>query len=323
MIKLFKPFGFLLALSFSYAYLQAQEPGMDQKNNDESIIILKKDSSKEKVTVVIDGNNITVNGKPIEDFTSDDIDIIQQKNNLEPDLRLRSEMLPQFNTFRKDIFKKIQSNTAFLGVMTEKSEQGAKITDVTDGSAASKAGLKEDDIITKVDADKISGPDDLYKAVGKHKPEDKIEITYLRSGKQTTTNATLGKSEQVNVYSWNAPENFNYDFNGDLDGNNFHGFAYSMNPKPRLGISVQDTEDGNGVKVLDIDDDDSPAAKAGLKEGDLITQVNGNAIKSTDDLKSSMKDVKKGDTIKITYKRDNQTQTADIKFPKDLKTIDL
>ena len=49
-------------------------------STDQSIIIHKKDSSKEKITVVIDGNNITVNGKPIDDFTSKDIDIIKQDN---------------------------------------------------------------------------------------------------------------------------------------------------------------------------------------------------------------------------------------------------
>ncbi|HEY1871715.1 MAG TPA: PDZ domain-containing protein, partial [Chitinophagaceae bacterium] len=97
----------------------------------------------------------------------------------------------------------------------------------------------------------------------------------------------------------------------------------SGNDKPRLGISAQDTEDDKGVKIVNIDDDDSPAAKAGLKEDDIITQVNGKAITSTEDLKESLKDVKKGDTVKITYKRNNQIQTANVKIPKDLKTIDL
>jgi len=90
---------------------------------------------------------------------------------------------------------------------------------------------------------------------------------------------------------------------------------------------AQDTEDANGVKITDVDEGDdelpSPAAKAGLKEGDVITQVNGKAIKSVDELRESLKDVKKGDTVKITYKRNNQTQTIDVKFPRELKTIDL
>ena len=124
----------------------------------------------------------------------------------------------------------------------------------------------------------------------------------------------------MKVYSWNSP-----DGQFDMKGFEPHDFAFSWNgDKPRLGIEAQDTEDGNGVKITDVDDDeDAPAAKAGLKKDDIITQVNGKAISSVDDLKESIKDVKKGDSVKITYKRNNQTQTADVKFPKELKTIDL
>ncbi len=121
-------------------------------------------------------------------------------------------------------------------------------------------------LLPKIGDDKITGPDDLYKVVGKHKPEEKVVITYLRNGKTATANATLGKSEQMRVYSWNTPE-------GDVLRKNYqpYNFSYSWSDKPRLGISAQDTEDGSGVKVLDIGDEDSPAAKAGLKEDDIIT----------------------------------------------------
>ena len=71
------------------------------------------------------------------------------------------------------MMRKIKTNSAFLGVMSEKTEQGAKITDVTKESAAEKAGLKEGDVITKINNSAISGPDDLYKIVGQHKPDDK------------------------------------------------------------------------------------------------------------------------------------------------------
>jgi len=326
MIKTFKPFVALLALSLNCLALHAQNSDNDQKSSDENIIIHKKDSVKEKITVVIDGDNITVNGKPIDDFTSNDVDIIKQRNDMDNNITAfgyggmpaLAPRAPQVQIFRDDMMRKIKSNTAFLGVMTDKTDDGAKITDVTEGSAAEKAGLKEGDVITKIGDDKISGPDDLYKAVGKHKPDEKITITYLRSGKQATANATLGKTDQMKVYSWNAPGNFNFDFNKDFNRN----FSFSFD-KPHLGISAQDTEDGNGVKIVDIDDEDSPAAKAGLKEDDIITQVNSKAITSTEDLRESVKNVKKGDTVKITFKRNNQTQTVDVKFPKDLKTIDL
>jgi serine protease Do len=331
MTKTLKPFGLLLAFLSNAAFLQAQSSNTSADTlKEQSIIIRKKNPSTEKVTVVIDGNNITVNGKPVDDFKSKDIDIIKQdmaNNDFEVladgDMAPMPPMAPkapQMKSFNHDMARTIKTNSAFLGVMTEKDDKGAKITDVTSGSAAEKAGLKEGDILTKIGDDKITGPDDLYKAIGKHKPDEKVAVSYLRNGKPLTTNITLGRSEQVKVYSWNMPDNFNEDFNRDFNRN----FSFSWkDDRPRLGISAQDTEDSSGVKILDVDDDDAPAAKAGLKEGDVITQINGKAIKSTEDLKQNMHDVKKGDTVKITYKRNNQTQTVDIKFPKELKTVDL
>ncbi len=330
MTKTLKLIGLLLAFSSNTVLLPAQNNKTSvDTSKEQSIIIHQKNSTNEKVTVVIDGNNITVNGKPVDDFKSKDIDIIRQDMAMDDaDVFVNGEMPPmapmaprppQMKSFNRDMMRTIHYNSAFLGVMTEKSDQGAKITEVTDSSAAAKAGLKEGDIITKIGDDKVTGPDDLYKAVGKHKAGEKLTVTYLRNGKQSTANATLSKSEQVKVYSWNAP-------GGDEMYKNYQPYNFSFSwdgDKPRLGISAQDTEDGNGVKILDIDDDDSPAGKAGLKEDDIITQVNGKAITSTEDLKQSMHDLKKGDTVKITYKRNNLTQTVDVKFPKELKTVDL
>jgi len=322
----------LLSASFSVPALHAQTAPEPGKSASQNIIIRKKDSTKQKITVVIDGNNVTVNGKPVDDFVSDDVEIINQQLDNDHDvffyrhgggddltMTAPAAPPPQMRAFSMDMNRTIKTNGAFLGVMTEKDEQGAKITEVTEGSAAEKAGLKEDDIITKVGEDKITGPEDLYKAVGKHKPDEKVAIVYLRSGKQATANTTLGKSDQMKVYSWNAPNEYNNDYGRSFNRN----FSFSWDDKPRLGISVQDTEEGNGVKIIDIDDEDSPAAKAGLKEDDIITQVNGKAVTSTDDLKENIKDLKKGDAVKLTYKRNNQTQTAEVKIPKELKTVDL
>lgn len=314
------------SLLFSLASLHAQNDESDKDIKNENIIIHKKNPTKEKVTVVIDGDNITVNGKPVDDFKSADIDIIKQGSADDYDnyafgyggSPVIAPVPPNAELFRKDMMQKIKSNKAFFGVMTEKTDKGAKITEVTKGSAAEKAGLKEGDIITKIGDDAIADPDDLYKAVGKRKPDDKITVTYLRDNKNATASATLGKSDQMRVYSWNAPNN-DFNFKNFGPGN----FSFAWGDKPRLGVAAQDTEDGNGVKILEIDDEDSPAAKAGLKEDDIITQVNGKAIASTDDLRDAVKNLKKGDTVKITYKRNNQTQTVDVKFPKDLKTVDL
>jgi serine protease Do len=89
-----------------------------------------------------------------------------------------------------------------------------------------------------------------------------------------------------------------------------------------MGVQVQDTEDGKGVKVLDVEDE-TPADKAGLKEDDIITKVNDKDITAVDDLKSIVKDGKEGDVFKVTYLRGTETKTVDVKYPKELKTTNL
>jgi serine protease Do len=300
------------------AIAHAQEKA--KKEKEESITIRHKGDKKEKLTIVVDGDKITVNGKPLEDLKDSDIEILRNEDihSLMPMIRSRIAPLGSLK-----MFGDVSGNRAFLGVTSEKSDKGAKITKVEKESAAEKTGLKTDDIITKVGDTKIENSEDLYDAIGKYKPEDKVSITYLRDGKEATTTATLGKTANTRVYSLNGQDfNFNMpqmDF-PRMDGMN--GFRFNYSPKPKLGLQIQDVEEGKGVKILDVDDD-TPAAKAGLKKDDIISEVDGKSVATVDDLKSKLGDLKPGDSVKITYKRDSKTQTADIKFPKKLKTAEL
>lgn len=320
-----------LTLNSSWAQTRKAEPKKDEKEKSGDLIIRKKGSSDEKMTIVIDGDKVTVNGKPVDEYKSDDLDIIQ-----EDDMNWKMPHGPMalagpvpdgdFKIMGDDFVREIHSNAAFLGVMTKKVEQGAEITDVTNGSAAEKAGLKEGDIITKVNDTKIEDADDLYKAIGQYKPDDKVKIGILRDGKAITVDATLVENKQVRVFSWKNGDNDMMKFRAPMPPSG--GWNWKMdnddfwNEKPRLGMQVQDTEDGKGVKVLDVEDDKA-AGKAGLKEDDIITVFNGKNVTSVDDIKNSMKSVKKGDSVTIGYKRDGKAMTATAKFPKDLKTTDL
>lgn len=321
----------LLALCITIgANAQTKEKAPAAKEKQESITIRKKSDSKEKVTIVIDGDNITVNGKPVEDMKSEDIEILRNKGIGPLMPRIRARIAPMMNGGMK-MFRDA-NNRAFLGVVTEKTEKGAKINSVEKESAAEKAGLKKDDIITKVGDTKIEGSDDLYEAIGKYKPEDKVNITYLRDGKENKLIATLGKNASDMVFSFDNKD-FNFDnkqFKFDNKDFNFempritgpNGMNIMYNRKPRLGLEIQDVEEGKGVKVLDVDSD-TPASKAGLQKDDVITEIDGAAIASVDDLREKIREKKEGDSFKITFRRNGNTQTADIKFPKKLKTADL
>lgn len=328
MKTLIKPVLFVLGLaSVTGVFAQDEKPETKPKKESD-VIIRKKGDTKEKMTIVIDGDKVTVNGKPIDEYKGDDLDVIRGDNGETFTLAM-PPMAPMamggFDGMNNDFMREIRSNRAFLGVMTKKSTDGAEITEVTKESAAEKAGLKEGDVITKINDTKIEDADDLYQEIGKYKPNDKVSVTYKRAGKENKTDITLGENKQVKVFSWNNGDNLGRNFNYDkryaprINGN---GFNFSWNTKPRLGLQVQETEDSKGVKVLDVDDDE-PAGKAGIQEDDIITAVNGKSVTSLDVLKDVMKDVKDGDALKIDILRDGKSQTINVKFPKELKTTDL
>lgn len=296
----------------------AQDSSKLKEKKDERIIITKKGTADQKLTVIVDGDKVTVNGKPVDQLNDKEVQVLKEFGN---DGNFSVEIpdgFPGMVPPHGNAMFKTFNNKAFLGVLTEKDEKGARITDVTKESAAEKAGLKKGDIITKVNDAKIEDGNSLFEAIGKFKPEDKVNITYSRDGKENTATATLGKNKpQAFVFN-------NKDFNFKMpNDNNFRNFNFDYRPsKPRLGLKIQDMENGSGVKVIDVDDE-SPAEKAGLKEDDIITEINGGEVKNVDDLRSKIKDLKEGDTYKIKYTRAGKTQSVEVKIPKKLKTADL
>jgi serine protease Do len=293
-------------------------------NDNEEIIIKRKGDKDTKVTIEIKGDEVTVNGKPLEDFDDDNLVIKKGRSRLYgPGAH---SPFTGGNAFsfdgRNNIFN---DNSAFLGVITDKAEKGgAEIQDVTENSAADKAGLKENDIITKIDNEAIDGPEDVTRIVRKHKPDDKIEITYDRKGKIEKTTVTLGKRKARSMTllspDFNPLQDFNFDWQ---DRDNFNrNFNFNYNGKPRLGIKAQDTEDGKGAKVLDVDNE-SAAEKAGIKKDDVITEFDGKKVNTTEDLVNASRESRDKTAVKVTLNRNGKSQTVEIKTPKKLKTANL
>ncbi len=208
------------------------------------------------------------------------------------------------------------ANRAMLGVVTEGSDKGVRITSTSKGSAAEKAGLKKGDIITKIGNKKISGTDDVTSAIRAHKPGDKVAVTIMRDGKEQRLNAELGKWRGIesNIISPSRVM-------PSVPRTEVMPFEYFAN-RPRLGLSIQDTDDGKGVKVLEVEDE-SNAAKAGVKEGDIITHFNDNAVNSTDEISRYVRDNREKSSMVLKVLRDGNSRTIEVKTPRKLKTADL
>jgi len=325
------------------------------------------------MTVVVDGNKVTINGKEVDENDprlqvegKGNKRIILKKLDKKPRIIVEGKPLNSLdfgkglqldgdiiiNENGEDNFDIIvpnqaKTNEAFLGVVTEETEQGAKVNQVSDESPAAKAGLKEGDIITKVNDIKIDGPASLYDAIGKSKPEDKVTISYIRNGKTNTLVVSLAKNKNtMQYYNFSSPEgqggpsfdaypkqyldpntrkyqqsprgfNFIPNFPG-MEGMTIPGFEN----KPKLGISIEDTETADGVKITNVSEN-SPAAKSGLLENDIIVQVNDQKIKEVDALKPIIKDAKEGTSFTFQVKRNKELKTILVKLPKKLKTANL
>lgn len=300
-----------------------------QKKRDSKEIIIRKKTDKDtKVTIEINGEDIRVNGKPLSDFDDKDIEI--NLENIRPDVTVRGYATsPARSPFRSSL--NFQSpvlvtgfggNRALLGVTTVKADEGAKVNAVTPASAAEKAGVKVGDVITKINDLAIATPEDLSKAVGKFKPEDKVAVTVKRDKKEQKLTAVLAKPAATSTYS----QNFNFDHQTENGiGNMNTAPRYNLmlsNGQPRLGIKAQDTDDSKGVKILEVDKN-SAAEKSGIKEGDLITEFDGKTVNGTTELMEAARNARDKNNMKVKLMRDGKSQEIDIKIPKKLKTANL
>jgi serine protease Do len=308
----------------------------DKKKNVEQIVITRNSDDKEKTVIEINGDKITVNGKPIEDLKDGDVKVHRNKYKTLEGLNAYS--LPRASvgqgfTWNGDhdnnfgLFSDADQNRAMLGVVTEEVEGGVKVTELTDESAAKKAGIKEGDVITKINDTKIEDPDQLSKVVRKHKPGDKVTVTLLRDKKEQKISAELGKWKGVNAFAYGPGQNFKMDMPDykDLIAPKIQGVprGYTWSgSQPKLGLSVQDTDDGKGVKVLEVDEE-SNAAKAGVKENDILTHFNDKEVNSADEVAKLVRENKDKPTINLKVKRDGKTQTIEVKMPRKLKTADI
>jgi serine protease Do len=339
--------------------IDAEKPS--NKKTQEIIIRSKGDNNK-KVTVEINGEKITINGKPIAEFKDDDI-TVNKKNITIFDGNNKMMFEPNdmeifFDGPMKGKLRSTGGSSAFLGVTTAvinenkndtKPNGGAIISNVSNESAAEKAGLKEGDIITKVDSKIIENPQDLTEAISSKKPKDEITITYKREGKVNTTKATLGerKGGPVTAYSFSGPnginrsftipktpgipiaptwegkefDNFKFDFKDAEGGFDTH-FDKVFPSRKKIGLKIQDLEDGSGVKVIGTDEE-SPAEKAGIKKDDIITEINGKAVNNTDDARELLKPEEGKNNYTIKAKRNGTAMSFDVKIPKKLKTANL
>ncbi len=290
------------------------------KHNGREVIIIKSGDKEKKLTIETKDGEVFINGKPSSEYKDDDVNVIRQKFKNDNNFLYT----PGANTFK--YFEGDGKAKAFLGVTTEKVDDGVKITNVSKGSAAEKAGLKEGDVITKVGNKKISDPDELMNAVTTYKPKEDVNIAYKREGKAGETKAAMGERSFARTFSYNGNRMSDMDFNFTMPkiaALPREPFAMSWGyGRGRLGVSIEDTDNDSGVKITDVQDE-SAAAKSGLKENDIITEVNNKKVKDVNEARKEMAEVKDKGSYNIKAKRNSSEMNFEIKIPKKINKATL
>jgi C-terminal processing protease CtpA/Prc len=327
---LLKPAALLLFGSLCSTAAFAQNNSKSKTITKDETVIIRKDKKDGRTVVEIKDGTVYVHGDPIVTVHDGDATKVHKKVIIEDGSGSPRAEAFDFGFDSKDLQDMPAPNgrrKAMLGVMTDpKSDKnGAVVKDVTPGSPAEEAGLRGGDVITSVDGKTINNAEDLVAEIGsKHEAGDKVTINYERNGKERTATARLQPAQpQMAMRSFRMnPE----DMTGDLPNSFFRSFPFAAmddaSPAPKLGISAEDRADGEGVRVLDVKPG-SPADNAGLKEGDVITQVGNDRVGSVDELQMNLRSAKAGEKLKLEYQRNGKMSTAEVTLPRSVKRKDL
>jgi len=181
-------------------------------------------------------------------------------------------------------------------------ERGTLLGKIVPDSPAARAGLKENDVITEINGQRVEGSEQFRRMIREIPTGRTAQLSVWRDGRQQTIAVTLGKSEAAHhhtmlaltpgAYAFQMPELQELPALEDL-----RNFSFSVSGRARLGIDAEDLEgdfgnyfgapDGEGVLVRNVLEN-SPAAKAGLKAGDVITSMDGERIHSARELREKL-----------------------------------
>ncbi len=173
--------------------------------------------------------------------------------------------------------------------------QGALIRGVEEGSPAEKAGIEAGDIITRFDGKAIDKASDLPRLVGNTKPGSRVNVTVFRRGASKDLNITVAEVQpEKNVAQKPAEER--------------KGSAVAP-----LGLVVAELSDGQKRELrvrggVRIESAAEPAARAGLREGDVILAIANTEVLGVRDFETIMARVDKSRPVSLLIRRGDVAQ---------------
>src|SRR5262245_18939661 len=164
-----------------------------------------------------------------------------------------------------------------------KSTGGVIVSSVSEGSAAEQAGVKRGDIIRSFNGVAVHDTNSLRNRVAETGAGKTAELVILRDGAEKTLNVKLDEANPDRL-ARRASER-----DGEPDAGDKTALGVSVAPlTPDLRERVQAPKGVKGLIVEDVNPD-GRAALAGIQSGDIIQEVNRQAVTSVDELKAALK----------------------------------
>ena len=207
-------------------------------------------------------------------------------------------------TILTDLREKGKVTRGWLGVMIQKitpelaksfslkDDSGALVGDVIPDGPAAKAGIQRGDVIIEFNGQKVKDVGQLPKIVANTTPDKDVNVVVIRGGKTQTLNVHIAilKDDSAKVVKANSKDSLG-----------MQGQDITPELAQSLGL---DTD--QGVLVSDVTAGQS-AAEAGIKRGDVITEIDRKPIGNMDDYKGSLLNLKKGRTVLFLIRRGGTT----------------
>jgi len=170
--------------------------------------------------------------------------------------------------------------------------KGALVARVEGGSAADKAGIKAGDVIVGLNGEEINSAHDLPMRIAKQKPGKRVQVQIFRDGKRLSVPVEL---EEMPDETAQAEKD-----NQRPQGNVVHGlYLEELTPELAQRLNIRAKE---GVVVRGIHGA-SPAARAGIQQGDVIVKVNGRAIDNIDTFNEQAEVLGEGKSLRVWIDR--------------------
>lgn len=233
-------------------------------------------------------------------------------------------------------------STQNMGTYGMRDVRGVGVSEVVKDSPAEKAGLRKGDVILRFNGEAVTSTRKLNRLVNESSPDQTVRLTISRGGSEQEISATLGKrenmtkifNEKIREEMRQNREKMKTEFPKIKSGDGT--WTINMGNYRRIGISTQTLNKqladyfgvSEGILVTSVSDN-SPAAKAGLKAGDVITAVDGEKVDSPGDISRAINKKEDGPVI-LTVVRDHNTRSVTVTPEKpapgsgaDLRTITI